>query len=68
MKSGVLASLFWISLASAAAIAPKAAPVVPEIAAFPNPDISARATTEEEDQLSGRTCPQSKLRYAMNDH
>ncbi|KAJ6556160.1 cutinase-domain-containing protein [Mycena capillaripes] len=57
MKSGALASLFWISLASAAAIAPKPAPVVPAIAAFPVPDITALATSDEEDQLSGPCRP-----------
>ncbi|KAJ7145606.1 cutinase-domain-containing protein [Mycena epipterygia] len=60
MKSttAVFTSLLWISLASAAAIVVRKAPVVPEIAAFPVPEVTALATLpDEEDQLSGPCRP-----------
>ncbi|KAJ7687705.1 cutinase-domain-containing protein [Mycena rosella] len=55
MKSTALfASLLWVSLASAAAVAvPMSAPVVPAIAAFPVPEITAAADSDTENQLSG---------------
>jgi hypothetical protein len=52
MKWTPLAPLLWISVASAAAI-PK--PESVDLAAFPVPDLTALATTDTENELSGRT-------------
>ncbi|KAJ7111155.1 cutinase [Mycena crocata] len=59
MKSiAVFTSLFWISVASAAAVAPlRSAPVVPEIPAFPTPQITAFAASDTENELSGACRP-----------
>ncbi|KAJ6629664.1 cutinase-domain-containing protein [Mycena sp. CBHHK59/15] len=59
MKStAVFTSLLWISLASAAAIAvPKSTPIAPEIVAFPVSQLTARATNDTENELSGACKP-----------